>query len=196
METSVSRRCLQRRTAQMSERSQSLLQYYNNIASLQEWYSTDEGSHTPLQDDGDKSIETDSFQRWSWTSRRMCKLSATSERWTSLGTSHDERIMTAMARSKAMTRSNAKICEHWLTPNLARTFRPHGMRDDDSWREQTLFSGSSCVCTRELGELTQWIVWQESACRRASTVSLSNVSSAFSSRILHQKVQSARVEEC
>ena len=37
--------------AQMLERSQSLLQYYNNIASLQDWCSTDQGSHTPLQDD-------------------------------------------------------------------------------------------------------------------------------------------------
>ena len=52
METSVSRRCLQRRTAQVLERSQSQLQYYNNSASLQDWYSTDHGSHTPLQDDG------------------------------------------------------------------------------------------------------------------------------------------------
>ena len=52
METSVSRRCLQRRTAQVLERSQSLLQYYNHSASLQDWYSTDHGSHTPLQDDG------------------------------------------------------------------------------------------------------------------------------------------------
>ena len=34
----------------MLERSQSLLQYYNNIASLQDWYSTDRGSSTPLQD--------------------------------------------------------------------------------------------------------------------------------------------------
>ena len=50
-EASISRRCLQRRTAQMLERSQSLVQYYNNIASLQDWYSTDHGSHTPLQDD-------------------------------------------------------------------------------------------------------------------------------------------------
>ena len=35
-------------TAQMLERSQVVLQYYNNIASLQDWYSTDHGSHTPL----------------------------------------------------------------------------------------------------------------------------------------------------
>ena len=55
-ETSVSRRCLQRRTAQMLERSQSLLQYYNNIVSLQDWYSTDRGSHTPLQDEGDEPM--------------------------------------------------------------------------------------------------------------------------------------------
>ena len=57
METSVSRRCLQRRTAQMLERSQSLLQYYNNIASLQDWYSTDHGSHTPLQDEGEGAAD-------------------------------------------------------------------------------------------------------------------------------------------
>ena len=55
-ETSVSRRCLQRRSAQMLERSQSLLQYYNNTTSLQDWYSTDHGSHTPLQDDGDETM--------------------------------------------------------------------------------------------------------------------------------------------
>ena len=36
----------------MLERSQSLLQYCKNIASLQDWYSTDHGSHTPQQDDG------------------------------------------------------------------------------------------------------------------------------------------------
>ena len=50
------KKCLQRRTAQMLERSQSLLQYYNDIASLQDWYSTDHGSHTPLQDDGDEPM--------------------------------------------------------------------------------------------------------------------------------------------
>ena len=60
------------------ERSQSLLQYYINIASLQDWYSTDQ---TPQQDEGDEpmmdlvtglqarrehgntSTETDSSQR-------------------------------------------------------------------------------------------------------------------------------------
>ena len=52
MEISVSRKCLRGRTAQMSERSQSLLQYYNNSAGLQDWYSIDHGSHTPQQDDG------------------------------------------------------------------------------------------------------------------------------------------------
>ena len=56
-ETSASRRCLQRRTAQMLERRQSLLQCYNNIASLHDWYSTDHGSHTPLQDEGDEACD-------------------------------------------------------------------------------------------------------------------------------------------
>ena len=41
---------------QMLERSQSLLQYYNNIASLQEWYSVDYGTHVPLQDDTDGPV--------------------------------------------------------------------------------------------------------------------------------------------
>ena len=40
----------------MLERSQSLLQYCNNIASLQDWYSADCGSHTPLQDEGDEPM--------------------------------------------------------------------------------------------------------------------------------------------
>ena len=57
MESSVSRRCLQRRTAQMLERKQSLLQYCNNFASLQHWYSIDHGSHTPLQDEGDEPLD-------------------------------------------------------------------------------------------------------------------------------------------
>ena len=34
---------------QMLERSQSLLQYYNNVANLQDLYSIDNGSHTPPQ---------------------------------------------------------------------------------------------------------------------------------------------------
>ena len=56
METSVSRKCLRRRTAQMLERSQSPLQYHNNIAGLQDWYSTDHRSHTPRQDEGDEPL--------------------------------------------------------------------------------------------------------------------------------------------
>ena len=40
----------------MLEGSQSLPQYHNNIASLQDWYSTDHGSHTPLQDEGDEPM--------------------------------------------------------------------------------------------------------------------------------------------
>ena len=40
----------------MLERSQSLLQYYYNIANLQDWYSADHGSTTPLQDEGDELL--------------------------------------------------------------------------------------------------------------------------------------------
>ena len=57
METSLSTRCLQRRIAQMLEVSQILLQYYNNIASLQDWYSTDHDPHTPLHDDDEPVTE-------------------------------------------------------------------------------------------------------------------------------------------
>ena len=53
METSVSRRCPPRRTARMLEQNQSLLQFFYNVASLKVWYSTDRGSHTPPQDEGD-----------------------------------------------------------------------------------------------------------------------------------------------
>ena len=56
METSVSRKCLRRKIVQMLERSRSLLQYYNNIANLQDWYSADRGFHTPRQDEGDEPM--------------------------------------------------------------------------------------------------------------------------------------------
>ena len=64
-----------------------------------------------------KSTEIDACQRWSWTSRRMCKLSETSEWWTSLSASHDARIMSAIARSKAKARSKAMA-------NTTRNFEP------------------------------------------------------------------------
>ena len=46
-----------KRTAQMLERRQSLLLYYNNIASLKDRYSTDHGSHTPQQGEGDEACD-------------------------------------------------------------------------------------------------------------------------------------------
>ena len=93
MEISVSRRCQQRRTAQMLERSQSVLHYYNNIASLQDWYSTDHGFYTPLQD-GDEPV-TERVMELQHRNRQLstigrkhrdgcAKLSETIERWTSL----------------------------------------------------------------------------------------------------------------
>ena len=74
-------------------------------------------------------LETDSCQRWSWTSRREWKPVNGGRVWALL---HDEEIMEAMAsskaraRCKALARCSAKFCEHWLTPHLARTFRAHG----------------------------------------------------------------------
>ena len=62
MEISVSRMCLRRKTAQMLAESQSLLQYCNNTARSQDWYSTDRGSHTPLQDDA-ASVESSRRRR-------------------------------------------------------------------------------------------------------------------------------------
>ena len=54
METSVSIRCLQRsEELRRCWNKTSLCFQYNNIAGLQDWYSTD---HTPLQDDGDEPM--------------------------------------------------------------------------------------------------------------------------------------------
>ena len=83
----------------------------------------------------------------------MCKLSETSEWWTSLGTSHDERIMTAIARCKArakcnaMAKCNAKFCE--LTDakfEAGEYFRAH----ERAMTERADTGGirtSLCVCT-------------------------------------------------
>ena len=92
----------------------------------------------------DPGTETDSCQRWSWASRRMCKLSETSERWTSLGTSKDERIMTAMVRSK----SNGKMQrENFVNTDWRRTWRELlEPTDARRWqREQTLFQDQAVV---------------------------------------------------
>ena len=107
-ETSVSRRCLQRRTAQMSEQNQSLLQYYNNIASLQDWpwippsttrwrvikpmtdlvkRDCSPGTHRNLVHTHrnqtwsreESKAQTDSCQRWSWTSRQTATVIAKQE---------------------------------------------------------------------------------------------------------------------
>ena len=41
----------------MLERCQSLLQYCNIIANLQDWYATDHGSHTSLQDEDRRAYD-------------------------------------------------------------------------------------------------------------------------------------------
>ena len=139
-ETSVSRKCLQRRTAQMLERSQSLLQYYNNIASLQDWFSADRGSHTPPQDDGDEpmmdlvtglrrhehrpkeeSTRKSVAQKETIVSvdrerRDGCaKLCETNGRWTSLALltmNGSWQEAKQWQEGKAMARCNAKFCQH------------------------------------------------------------------------------------
>ena len=63
-EISISRKFLQRKIVQILERSQLQLQYYNSIANLHDWYSTDHGPHTKLLDD-ERPVE--------WSRRRMCK---------------------------------------------------------------------------------------------------------------------------
>ena len=155
-ETSVSIRCLQRRTVQMLERSQS---YFNNIASLQDWSPTDHGSHTPLQDEGDEplmdlvkgcspdidtetrrdhgntSTETASCQRWSWTSRRMCKLSETSERWTSLSTSHDDGSWQHLQEAKhGQARCTKRLWTDWRQVWIWRILQSPWTRDDGESR--------------------------------------------------------------
>ena len=63
----------------------------------------------------------------------MCKLSETSEWWTSLSTSHDERIMTAITvRSKGKVQSNGKLQHEILYTltdfKLGGTFQPINAR--------------------------------------------------------------------
>ena len=119
-------------------------------------------------------------------------------------TSHDERVMTAIARSKArtrcnaMARCNAKFCE--LTDakfEAGEYFRAHE-------RAMTERADTSGITTRlrlntsrplrhsELVEM-QWtelghseLFGQESVARRAFSVSLLNDISAFCSRGVHQ----------
>ena len=52
-------------------RNQSLLQCYNSIAHLLDWYSADRGSRTPLQDDG---TPVESTLRWMWNTERNRQL--------------------------------------------------------------------------------------------------------------------------
>ena len=83
-------------------------------------------------------------------------------------------------------------------------------REDDREREQTLFQHQAVIVHGPWGplrhsgmvkmQLTQLgrfeLYRQESVGRRAFSASLLNRTSAFDSRILHQKVQFAREDEC
>ena len=119
METSVSRKCLQRKTAQMLERSQFLLQYYNNIASLQDWYSTDHVSHTSPQD-GVMSVESTRRRKFRTENRNRplsglvvyiemgAKLSETLGTVEELSTSHDEWTMTEKRKTRKKRKKRKK----------------------------------------------------------------------------------------
>ena len=97
------------------------------------WYSdTYPETETESETGTGTGTETESCQ-WSWTSRRMYKLSETSERRTSLGTSHDERIMTAIARSRARARCKAMArwsVKFWAVNNskVGGNFQPTNAR--------------------------------------------------------------------
>ena len=75
----------------------------------------------------------------------MCQLSETDERWTSLGISHDERIMTAIAK-QSNGKMQREIFVNLLTPKLAITFRAH--KCAMMTERAGAFSGPRCVCTR------------------------------------------------
>ena len=78
----------------------------------------------------------------------MRLLSETDERWTSLTISHDERIMTAIARNKARARCNAMANATRNFCELAGTgdnFQSPRVRDDD--RESRRFQDQGCVGT-------------------------------------------------
>ena len=197
METSVSRRCLQRRTAQMLERSQSLLQDYNNIANCKIGIllTVDPTIHYKMKADEVYDGSGDRVADPTWTrshehrNRQLSALIVNIEtdvqaEWNqlmvdkSLSTSHDERIMTAIARSKArakcktMAKCNAKFCE--LTDaKLGDNFQSPQMRDDD--RESRRIFRTKVV-------FVHWFVWVLWILPR------------FSSRVL-QKVQTTW-EEC
>ena len=82
----------------------------------------------------------------------MCKLSETSGRWTSLGTSHDERIMSARskarARSKAMAMCSAKFCVTLIDTGLGENFWSPLTCDDD--RESRRFFQDQLVFVHAL----------------------------------------------
>ena len=95
---------------QMLERSHFLLPYYNDTASVQDWCSTDNGSQTPLQDDGTStSTETRQLSTLVVNTETCAKLSDTIAKVEESSTSHDEWTMTGereKKRSKQCATSN------------------------------------------------------------------------------------------
>ena len=184
--TSVSGKCEQRRTAQILERSQSLLQYYNNTPSLQDWYSTDRGSHTPVQDEGDEAYDGSgegTAAPISWTrshehrNRQLSALIMNIEtdaqaewnqwtvdelehfsRWTNGSWQQLQDVKQEQGATQWQDATRNFVFTDWR--ELGETFRAQGraMMTAGENRRLFFFQGQA-VFGRELRKLTQWIVW-------------------------------------
>ena len=145
-------------------------------------------------------------QKHTWTSRRMHKLSETKERWTSLRhfsrwMDHDSKSESkSKARCKARATSNENFV-NLLTPSrgLAKNFKKPN--DARGWQRTDTLSEPCCACTRAVvvGS-TLWTgqdavdqAWKRWAVRTGVSWQtcllsfVSNVTSAFDSRIMHRK---------
>ena len=89
-----------------------LLSYYNDTASVQDWCSTDNGSQTPLQDDGTStSTEKRHLSTLVVNTETCAKLSATIGTVEESSTSHDW-TMTGEREEEEQAMCNEKPSEH------------------------------------------------------------------------------------
>ena len=145
-----------------------------------------------MKTEADTETETDSCQRWSWTSRRMHKLSETKERWTRLRQfsrwlDHDSNEQN---QSNGKVQSNGKMQRAILNTDRLRSWQQLSAHKCATMTEteQTLVLFRTRLC------LYIELFGQESVGELTSSVIFVDLS-AFSSRVLHQMVQSTREEE-
>ena len=115
------------------------------------WTQRPERDTETRRDHGNTSTETDSCQRWSRTSRWMCNLSETSERWTSLSTSHDEG---KVQRNGKMQR---EILRTLTDAKLGENFRAHERSMTE--RADTCGIRTRLWCTRAVGDRFDTLDW-------------------------------------